>query len=277
MFWSLGHFLVKYYLILCINWTIYINDKINFELQDFPLLIYLFFVAWDLSTNNASDLSLLRLNVDKLCGSIHKTANLQSKLPIKIQWGSVTRPWRGLSDRFRTLVACFDSLGSVLINHSSKRYFDALNRYDCVVVSEFFQIFADFFDQLEQTKKPSSHFVIRLSYTIILLNLRFSLYITELKQLFREIMKLYCMNIAPIFCDFLKKNSPNVSTWIIRWRPSCIQILKNLSLLTANPLERQNIKLLQITLNAYCRVWIHVMFLRKKLNLMVNHYFYLNL
>ena len=44
--------------------------------------------------NPPSDLGLLKLNVDKLVESIHKSADIQVKLPVKIQSGSATRAGR---------------------------------------------------------------------------------------------------------------------------------------------------------------------------------------
>ena len=102
-----------------------------------------------------SDLAHLRQNVDALVGAIHKTADNQIKLKTKIQWGSRTRPWRGLMDRYKSLDANFDQLGPLLAEKSCKKFFDLIEKSQLTTVSKFLAKFTDWFDELEAVKHPS--------------------------------------------------------------------------------------------------------------------------
>ena len=91
---------------------------------------------------------------------MHKSADVQAKLPVKIQWGSQTRPWRGLMDRYESILKCYDALPAAIGERPAKRFYDAINFNDLKTVSEFLQQFTKMFDNLEKGKEPSLHYVI---------------------------------------------------------------------------------------------------------------------
>lgn len=102
----------------------------------------------------------MRYNVDKLVGSVHKSADVQSKLPVKLQWGNKTRPWRGLMNRFSSLITSFSALKDAISGKAYKKYYDALNLSDLTTVSNYLEKFVEIFDNFEASKVPSSQFVI---------------------------------------------------------------------------------------------------------------------
>lgn len=103
------------------------------------------------------------MNVDKLASSIHKSQNLQLKLKTKIKWGSTTRPWRGLMDRYSSVLNNYLELEDVL-SDQCKRYYNRIVKSDLEKVTTFLNQFATYFDVLEAVKTPSIHHV---SYTRI--------------------------------------------------------------------------------------------------------------
>lgn len=95
--------------------------------------------------------------MDSLVGAINKSADIQLKLETKIQWGSKTRPWRGLMDRFRSVKDNFDALGPLLEGKNCKKYYLRIEKSQLDHTSEFLGQFTEFFDQLEAVKSPSIH------------------------------------------------------------------------------------------------------------------------
>lgn len=118
-----------------------------------------------------SDLAHLKHNVDSLVGSIHKTADVQVKLTTKLQWGSKTRPWRGLMDRYKSLLDNFEQLGPLIVDKSCKKFYDRIEKNQLKTVSDFLETFSNWFDQLEAVKQPSlQHVILFLAFEISIKN-----------------------------------------------------------------------------------------------------------
>ena len=64
--------------------------------------------AWKVSQCN-STLHKLDIDISSLIEYVNRT-NIQSKLPIKLQSGCKTRPWRALGDRTKTVLRSYDAL-----------------------------------------------------------------------------------------------------------------------------------------------------------------------
>lgn len=105
------------------------------------------------------DIGILKINVDALASSIHKSQDIQSKLKTKIQWGSTTRPWRGLMDRYSSLLNNYEDLKNI-IKDNCVRYYQRIVLEDLEKVSNFLSQFTTYFDVLEAVKTPSIHHVI---------------------------------------------------------------------------------------------------------------------
>lgn len=119
-----------------------------------------------MSTNDPmDDLTNLKTNVDKLVSSLHKSSDIQDSLTKKVQWGCKTRPWRGLSQRYESLLASFDSIEQAIAKPYFK-YFQSINKADLIKTASFLGNFIELFDNLESVKIPTAHFVILLYFII---------------------------------------------------------------------------------------------------------------
>lgn len=98
--------------------------------------------------------------MDKLVGAVHKSADIQAKLPVKLQWGNKTRPWRGLMNRFESLVKSYEVLNDVISDKPYKKYYDSINFDDLKIVSDYLEKFVEIFNDFESSKSPSAQFVI---------------------------------------------------------------------------------------------------------------------
>ena len=118
------------------------------------------FVAWDIATSSNSLLGMVSHNVNSVVSAIHKSADVQIKLPVKIQWGCGTRPWRGLMDRYDSIIKCWDSIPNAIANKPCKKFFELISKSDVEDIANTLNQFSHMFDNFEKSSVPSSYFVI---------------------------------------------------------------------------------------------------------------------
>ena len=110
--------------------------------------------AWKAAIKDNQTIANFDSDITTLIEYINRT-NAQDKLPIKLQSGSKTRPWRMLSDRMGIVSRSYMALHSHLSGTGQKI---RINRIDKALLDQIVEIFdqlTEVFDELEQVTEPT--------------------------------------------------------------------------------------------------------------------------
>lgn len=121
--------------------------------------------AWKIAKSNDT-FSKLDSDISSLIEYVNRIG-IQGKLPIKLQSGCPTRPWRMLGDRTKTVLLSYDALTVELEKIGQLMRISQIDKLFLTKVNTILEIFTEVFDELERIREPTLNKVLPMIGTVI--------------------------------------------------------------------------------------------------------------